>query len=47
MFTPEILAELDKITCKYDERKAALLPVLHAVQDMDQLSGMYLIITGT
>ncbi len=35
MFTPEILTELDKITCKYDQKKAALLPVLHAVQEKD------------
>ncbi len=35
MFTPEVLTELDKITCKYDDRKAALLPVLHAVQEKE------------
>ena len=35
MFAPEVLKELDKITIKYDDKKAALLPVLHAVQEKE------------
>ena len=37
IFTPEYLQELDKITVKYDQRRAALLPVLHAIQDKEGL----------
>jgi NADH-quinone oxidoreductase subunit E len=33
MFTAEILQELDKITSRYEQKKAALLPVLHCVQE--------------
>ena len=35
MFTPEILQELNKIISRYDDKKAALLPVLHAVQEKE------------
>lgn len=37
MFTPELKQELDKITSKYDQRQAALLPVLHYVQEKEGL----------
>ncbi len=33
MFTADILQELDQITGRYEQKKAALLPVLHAVQE--------------
>ena len=35
MFTTEITQELEKITSKYDQKKAALLPVLHAIQEKE------------
>ena len=35
MFTADYIQELDKITGKYEQRRAALLPVLHFVQDKD------------
>jgi NADH-quinone oxidoreductase subunit E len=35
MFTAEHIQQLDKITRKYDQKKAALLPVLHAVQEKE------------
>ena len=37
MFTTEYLQELDKITCKYEHKRAALLPVLHCVQEKEGL----------
>ncbi|MDE2028660.1 MAG: NAD(P)H-dependent oxidoreductase subunit E [Candidatus Omnitrophica bacterium] len=37
MFTADFIQELDKITVKYDQKKAALLPVLHHVQEKDGL----------
>ncbi len=37
MFTAEYLQELDKITVKYDQRQAALLPLLHWVQEKEGL----------
>ncbi|MBF0490168.1 MAG: NAD(P)H-dependent oxidoreductase subunit E [Candidatus Omnitrophica bacterium] len=33
IFTAELLQQLDKITSQYEQRRAALLPVLHAVQE--------------
>ena len=37
MFTAEYIQELDKITTKYEQRRAALLPVLHFVQEREGL----------
>ena len=37
MFTADYIQELDKITGKYEQRRAALLPVLHFVQDKEGL----------
>ncbi len=37
MFSSDFIQELDKITNKYDQRRAALLPVLHAVQEKEGL----------
>ena len=37
IFTTDVLQELDKITSKYDEKRAALLPVLHFVQEREGL----------
>ena len=35
MFTTQYIQELDKITCKYEQKSAALLPVLHRVQEKE------------
>ncbi len=35
MFTPTFIQELDKITAKYEQKQAALLPVLHTVQEKE------------
>ena len=37
MFTAEYLQELDKITNKYEQKRAALLPLLHRVQEKEGL----------
>ncbi|MDE1921416.1 MAG: NAD(P)H-dependent oxidoreductase subunit E [Candidatus Omnitrophica bacterium] len=37
MFTTDEIQKLDKITHKYDRKQAALLPVLHCVQEKDGL----------
>ena len=37
MFTAEYIKELDKITNKYEQKRAALLPVLHCVQEKEGL----------
>lgn len=37
MFTAEFKQQLDKITAQYEQRRAALLPVLHAVQEKEGL----------
>jgi NADH-quinone oxidoreductase E subunit len=37
MFSPQIKQQLDKITSHYEQRKAALLPVLHVVQEQEGL----------
>src|SRR5579863_3161384 len=37
MFTAEYLLEMDKITGKYEDKRAALLPLLHYVQDKEGL----------
>src|SRR3989338_4410141 len=37
MFTTELLRQLDKITSQYEQKRAALLPVLHAVQEKEGL----------
>jgi NADH-quinone oxidoreductase E subunit len=37
MFTAEYIKELDKITNKYDQKRAALLPLLHCVQEKEGL----------
>ena len=37
MFTAEYLKELDRITGKYEQKCAALLPVLHCVQEKEGL----------
>jgi NADH-quinone oxidoreductase subunit E len=37
MFTAEYKQELDKITNKYEQKRAALLPVLHRVQEKEGL----------
>jgi len=33
IFSAELLKKLDKITAQYEQKRAALLPVLHAVQE--------------
>ena len=37
MFSAEYLKELDKITNKYEQKRAALLPLLHWVQEREGL----------
>lgn len=37
MLTAEILSELDKITAQYEQKRAALLPVLHFIQEKEGL----------
>jgi NADH-quinone oxidoreductase subunit E len=37
MFSAEYLKELDKITHKYEQKRAALLPLLHWVQEREEL----------
>jgi NADH-quinone oxidoreductase E subunit len=37
MFSAEFIKELDKITNKYDQKRAALLPLLHCVQEKEGL----------
>jgi len=37
MFSAEYLKELDKIKNKYEQPRAALLPILHFVQDKEEL----------
>ena len=37
IFTADSLQELDKITGRYEDRRAALLPVLHFVQEKEGL----------
>jgi NADH-quinone oxidoreductase subunit E len=37
IFTADYLTELDKITNKYEQKRAALLPLLHCVQDKEGL----------
>ena len=37
MFTAEYTKELDKITNKYEQKRAALLPLLHRVQEKEGL----------
>jgi len=37
MFTAEYKQELDKITHKYEQKRAALLPLLHSVQEKEGL----------
>jgi NADH-quinone oxidoreductase E subunit len=37
MFTAEYTKELDKITNKYEQKRAALLPLLHCVQEKEGL----------
>ena len=37
IFTADYTQELDKITAKYEDKRAALLPVLHAVQEREGL----------
>jgi len=37
MFTAEYLKELDKIKVKYEQPRAALLPILHCVQEKEGL----------
>ena len=37
MFSKEYLQELDKITNKYEQKRAALLPLLHWVQEREGL----------
>src|SRR5271157_5300641 len=37
MFTTEYKQELDKITNKYEQKRAALLPLLHRVQEKEGL----------
>jgi NADH-quinone oxidoreductase E subunit len=34
-FTPEFKQKLDKIVSQYEDKRAALLPVLHAIQEKD------------
>lgn len=35
IFTQDIIKELDKISSRYDDKKAALLPILHFIQEKD------------
>ncbi len=37
MFTSDLVQQLDKITSQYEQKRAALLPVLHAVQEKEGL----------
>ena len=37
MLKPELLQKLDKIVAQYEQKQAALLPVLHAVQEVEGL----------
>ncbi len=37
IFTADLLQKLDKITAQYEQKRAALLPVLHAVQEKEGL----------
>ena len=37
IFTAEYIQELDKITGKYEQKRAALLPILHRVQEKEGL----------
>jgi len=37
MFTTDLLRQLDKIASPYEQKQAALLPVLHAVQEKEGL----------
>ena len=37
MFTADFIKQLDTITNKYDQKRAALLPILHLVQEKDGL----------
>lgn len=37
MFAPDLQEQLDKITSQYEQKRAALLPVLHAVQEKEGL----------
>ena len=37
MFSADFIKVLDNITCKYEQKRAALLPVLHAVQEKEGL----------
>jgi NADH-quinone oxidoreductase E subunit len=37
IFTTEYIQELDKITNKYEQKRAALLPLLHCVQEKEGL----------
>lgn len=37
IFTPDVVTELDKITVQYEDRRAALLPVLHFIQEKEGL----------
>lgn len=37
MFTGDLLDKLNKITAQYEQKRAALLPVLHAVQEQEGL----------
>jgi NADH-quinone oxidoreductase E subunit len=37
MFTDDVIQQLGKITSKYESKKAALLPVLHFVQEREGL----------
>lgn len=37
MFTADFIQKLDKITSQYEQKRAALLPVLHCVQEKEGL----------
>lgn len=37
MFKADLVQQLDKITSQYEQKRAALLPVLHAVQEKEGL----------
>ena len=37
MFSADYIKEMDKITAKYDQKRAALLPLLHFVQNKEGL----------
>ncbi len=37
MFKADLLQQIDKITSQYEQKRAALLPVLHAVQEKEGL----------